>query len=122
MSYLFRNLNIYFMLISRRKTGLMKNLMQKIKILANTKINIKFSKSLIVSYIQYSLADFEDNLLQEIRELLNDRYRLPASKADAVHRGRGVVPCFAESSGRTATFLRGNRTAWKPNDDYFVAI
>lgn len=72
--------------------------------------------------IIYSLADFEDNLLQEIREFLNDRYRLSASEADTVHRRCGVVPRFAESGGRTATFLRGNRTAWKPSDDYFVAI
>lgn len=72
------------------------------------------------SQSRYSLADFEDDLLQEIGELLYDRYWLPASEADAVHRCRGVIPCFAESGGRATTFLRGKRTAWKPSDDHFV--
>lgn len=49
--------------------------------------------------LRYSLADFEDDLLQEIGELLNDRYWLSVSEADAVHRSRGIVLCFTESGG-----------------------
>jgi len=60
---------------------------------------------------RYLLADFKDDLLQEIRELLYDRYWLSASEADAVHRSCGIISCFAESGGRAATFLRGRCTA-----------
>lgn len=51
------------------------------------------------SQLRYSLADFKDDLLQEIRELLYDRYWLSTSEADAVHRCRSIVPCFTESGG-----------------------
>lgn len=61
--------------------------------------------------MRYLLANFEDDLLQEIGELLYDRYWLSASEADTVHRCRGIVSCFTESGGRAATFLHGKRTA-----------
>lgn len=61
------------------------------------------------------LANFEDDLLQKIGKLLNDRHGLSAGKADPVH-GRGrVVPRLAESRRRATALLRRKASSCEKN-------
>ena len=48
-----------------------------------------------------SLADFVDDLLEEIGEFLDDGDRLPRSEADAIKRSCGVILCAAKAGWDT---------------------
>jgi len=57
----------------------------------------------------YSLAHFEDHLLQEIGELLDDGHRLAGGEAHSVHGRRGIVARLAEARRRLALALLRRR-------------